>query len=270
MTAVFRKAIHDSLRSVLWLVIGLVLYMALLMLFYPEMVKQSATLDEMLQKMPKTFIGMFAGDDVENFSVADPANFLQVRYTSFLLLIVGSMALAQGFNAVINAERDGTLDVMMSLPISRRRYLLGRMANTVSMLLVVLVVSFVVLTGFSLIIDEFSLTPGDLARAIFASFFPVVTVAAFGYMLSVLVPSSRSYAGAVAYFTLFGSYLIYGFASTVDALDIIRPLMLFHYYNAADIIHSGVKIGDVVVLSIATLAFAGTAWWAVDKKEFGV
>lgn len=270
MTAVFRKAFHDSWRGVLWLLIGLGLYMAMLMLFYPTMVEQSAELDEMLQSMPKQFIGLFAGDDIENFSVADPANFLQVRYTSFLLLIVGSMAFAQSFNAVINAERDGTLDVMMSFPIARRRYLLGRMVNTATMLILVLIVSFAVLTGFSVVIEEFSLTPGELARAIFASFFPVAAVASFGYMLSVLVPSSKGYAGAVAYAVLFGSYLVYGFASTVNVLEPLRPLMLFHYYNAADIVHSGVEISNVLVLSGATLVFAAIAWWYVDKKEFGV
>lgn len=270
MTAVFRKAFHDSWRGVLWLLIGLGLYIVLIMSFYPTIVEQSAELDDLIRSMPRQITGMFISSDLENFSIADPGQFLHARYTSFLVLIAGALVIAQGFNAVLNMERDGTIDVMLSLPITRRRYLLGRMANTALMLLIVLATSVLTLGAFTLILDEFSLGIGELALAIFAGFFPLATTAAFAYMLSTLVPSSRSYAGGLAYLFLVGSYLIHGFAASVDELELIRPLLLFHYYDAAAIIRNGLNASHVLTLSAATLTFAAIAWWRIDKKELGV
>lgn len=270
MTAVFNKAFRDSRRSLLWLVIGWGLYIALLMAFFPTIAKDAEEFDKMIQRLPRGITGMFVSGDIEEFSVADPAQFLQVRFASFVILLVGTMAIAQAFNAVLNAERDGTLDVMLSFPVSRRRYLLGRMANTAVMILVVLLSSVVLLGVFAVWMPEFDIPLGDLFIAVMAGFFPLATTAAFAYMLSALTPSSKNYAGGLAYLMLIGSYLVHGFAATIPELEAIRPLLLFDYYNTATIINAGLPLADVLILSAAALVYSGIAWWYIERKELGV
>lgn len=268
--ATLTKAFRDSRRALVGLLVGMTLYLALLMAFYPSIVAQAAELDRLFQSMPKQLVGMFVSGDVEEFSVADPGQFLQVRYALFLVLIVGTMAIAQAFNAVTNAERDGTLDVMLSLPIARRRYLLGRMINTALMLVAVLVVSYFVLAAFALAVPEFDVALDDLALAVCAGFFPLATIAAFAYMLTALVPSSKSVAGAIAYVMLVGSYLVHSFAATIPELETVRPLLLFHYYDVAAIIREGLPLSNVLLLSAATAIYSAVALWAIDKKELSV
>ncbi len=270
MTAVFNKAFRDSRRSLMWLIIGWGLYIALLMAFFPTIVEQAEDFDKMIRSMPRGITGMFVSGDIDTFSVADPAQFLQVRYASFVILLVGTLAIAQAFSAVLNAERDGTLDVMLSLPVSRRRYLLGRMANTAIMILAVLVSSLVILGAFTVLIPEFDIALGDLTIAIMAGFFPLAVTATFAYMLSVLVPSSKNYAGGIAYLMLIGSYLVHGFAASVPELEAIRPLLLFDYYNVAEIINDGLPLVDMLILSAAALVYGGIAWWYIARKELGV
>jgi hypothetical protein len=69
---------------------------------------------------------------------------------------------------------------------------------------------------------------------------------------------------------MIGSYLIYGFSGSVKTLSDIRPVFLYYYYNAADIINHGVNLGDWGILAGATLVYLALAWWLVDKKELGV
>ncbi|MCD4684975.1 MAG: ABC transporter permease [Anaerolineae bacterium] len=270
MTATLRKAFRDSNRTLLWLLIGWSLYVLLIMSFFPMLVEQSADFDEMIKNMPRQITGMFVSGDLDDFSVADPGTFLQMRYAAFLILIVGTMAMAQAFNAITNAERDGTLDVMLSLPITRRDYLLGRMANTGVLIFAALVLSYLMLAGSTFIMREFDVALDSLALAVFMGFFPLATAASFAYMLAVVVPSSKGFAGPIAYLMLIGSYLVHGFAASIADLEPIRPLLLFDYYNVTDLINDGLSLRNVLIPSAAITVYTAVAWWFIDKKELGV
>lgn len=270
MLPVFRKALYDSRKTVIWLAIGLALYMAFIMSFFPTIVDQSQEFDDLIKSYPKGMISMFYSGDIENFSISDPANFVQTYFASWTVLILGATAIVQGFNAFTNAERDGLMDVMLSLPVSRRAVLLGRLANTAVMILVVIAACFVVFGVGTVVVKEFDIGLGRLALGMFSAFWIVFAIACFTYMLATLVPSSKRFAGPVAYLFMMGSYLLYGFSGSVEALKDVRPLLIFHYYNMADIVRHGVDVGALAVLVGLSIVFAGVAWWAVDRKEMAV
>jgi ABC-2 type transport system permease protein len=270
MMAVFRKALRDSRRMNIWLAIGLVSYALFVMAFYSSIVDQSEELDDLLDSYPDEMIAMFYGGDVADLSITDPGTYVQSQYTLWVVLIMGAIVIGQAFNAITNAERDGTLDVMLSLPVSRRRMLLGRIGNTAVSILVVIIASWVAFGISTVIWPEFDVGVLDLAIGFFGAFFPLMVITGFTYMLATLVPSSRHMAGALAYLFLLGSYLVYVFSLGVEALNDIQPLMLFDYYNSAVAIREGVQWGDWATLSLVALAYFGVAYWAIDRKELGV
>ncbi|MBN1563872.1 MAG: ABC transporter permease subunit [Anaerolineae bacterium] len=270
MIATFRKAFWDSRMGVLWLAVGLALYAAMMMSFYPMLVAQAAELDDMIKKMPKQMIGMFYSGDLDEFSVSDPGVFLQGRYMLWAIIVLGVTVGNQAFNAFINAERTGTMDLMLSLPVSRRGYLLGRIGHTALTVLVVLVVSLIVFLGFTLVVDEWTLSVRQQAEAILAAFFPVMVIAGFAYMINALIPSSRHFGGGLVYVFVFGAYLVHSFCVTIEALEPIRPLFLYDYYDAGQITREGLNWGHVVLLSGVALVYLGVAYWRIDQKELGV
>jgi ABC-2 type transport system permease protein len=270
MAVTFRKAFFDSRKGVLWLVIGLATYSIMMMSFYPTLVAQSAELDEMIQKMPRQLIGMFYSGDLDEFSVSDPGVFLQGRYMLWALIILGVTVSSQAFSAFINAERSGTLDLMMSLPVSRRAYLLGRIVTTALTVLAVLVVSLAIFIGFGLFMDEWTLSVRQQTEAILAAFFPVMVIAGFAYMVNALVPSSKRFGGGLVYLFVFGAYLVHSFSVTVNELAPIRQLLLYDYYDAGRITREGLDPGHLALLSAVALAYFGIAYWRIEKKELGV
>ncbi len=270
MAAMFRKAFRDSRRSTFWLSFGFGLYGLFVMTFYPSLVEQREDLNRLLESYPDEMMAMFYGGDVGELDLTSPGPFLQTQFILFCVLILGVIASVQAFNALTNAERDGTLDMLLSLPVSRRRYLLGRILSTTLGMLIVLAVSLGVFWFSTYIWPEFEVPVGRLALGIMGGFLPVMVVAGFAYLLASFVPSSRRYAGPLVYLFWLGSYLVYSFASAVEALKPLRPYLLFHYFNGGEVIRKGAQLGDWAVMAGMALVYFALAWWLVDRKELGV
>ena len=270
MAVVLKKALRDSRRGTLWLALGLSAYALFLMAFYPAMLEQSEEMDELIQSYPKEMLSLFYGGDIDEISMSDPGTFVQVEFGTWMLLILGAIVIGQAFNAFTNAERDGSMDMLLSLPISRRNLLWGRVANTAIMLLAILTACFLACALSTVLWPEFDVAIGKLSLALYSMVVPLMVIASFTYLLATLIPSSKRFAGALAYLFMVGSYLLYGFSGAVDQLKDIRPLMLFDYYNAGDIIRHGVDITDWLLLSAVAVIYLAVAWWAVERKELSV
>lgn len=271
MTAVFKKALRDSRNLTLWLSIGLGLYAVLVISFYPAMVKESAQFNDLLKSYPEAMLKMFYGDiDVESLDITEPGGFIHSQFAIWMLLILGGIAIMQTFGGITSAERDGTMDMMMSLPISRRHYFLARVASTIIIVLLVLTVSFLGFVLSTLIWPEFDVSVGDLALGIYGAFFPLMVITGFTYLLAAVIPSSKRFAGPIAYLFLIGSYLVYGLSGAVKGLDKLQRLLIYDYYNVGDLIRNGVVISDWLILTAVALVCLGLAWWFIDQKELGV
>ncbi|HEX3049230.1 MAG TPA: ABC transporter permease subunit [Aggregatilineaceae bacterium] len=272
MWAIYKKAMRDSQRTMLWLSIGLGLYALLMVSFYPMMQAQEDSYKEMLKSYPKEMMSVFMGGDFDpdTYSLTDIGTFVQTYFMLYGIVIIGALAVVQAFNAITNAERDGTLDVMMSLPVSRRQMFTGRALATISMILIVLTFSIAGFWAGSLIWTEFDINLIELAVGLYGSFFLLTVFTGLSYLLAAVVPSSKHYAGAVAYLALIGTYLIYSLSGLSDALDAIKPLMAYDYYSAGTAINDGAQWGDWAVLAVVSVLFFGLAWWFIDRKELAV
>lgn len=269
ISAVFRKAFRDSRRGLIWLSVGLGVYILFVMTFYPTLVDQADEFNDLLNSYPDEMLGMIYGD-TGDIDISAPGTFVHTYFASYGVIIIGVSVMVQAFNAVTNAERDGTLDVMLSLPISRRNYLVGRFLSTAASMLAVLTACFLVFFVSSLLWPIFDISAVDLAAGIYGAFFPLMVVAAFAYMLAAVVPSRMHIVGPVSYLFFIGSYLVYGFSAAVETLSDIKPLLLFDYYNVGEIVREGVNLGDWALLTVVALVYAGIAWWRIDHKELGV
>jgi len=73
MWAIYKKAMRDSQRTILWLGIGLGLYALLMVSFYPMMKEQEDSYQEMLDAYPEELMSVFMGGDFnpDDFSLTD-------------------------------------------------------------------------------------------------------------------------------------------------------------------------------------------------------
>ncbi len=270
MLAIFRKSFRDSRRTVWWLSIGFGLYLLLIMGFYPTIKSQAAEWQKLIDSYPEGVLTMFYGAEIAEFDMTDPGMYIQTQFGGYSVLILGAIVIVQAFNAFTNAERDHSLDMVLSLPVSRRAYLFGRALNTALGMALVLGAWLLTFLVSMLLWPEFDASVGRLVLSIVSAFLFLMVVAGYSYLLAVAVPSSRRFAGPIAYLLLIGTFLIYGLSAAVDALKPLQPFLINHYFNMGEIIRNGIRWSDWAVMIGATVVLLALAGWWVDRKEFGV
>jgi len=270
MWNVLRKSLRDSRWGLLWLSLALAGYAVLVMSLFPSIVEQAEDLNELIEQYPPevmAFVGY--SDDVSTIDLAEPGGYLQAQFIIWLILIVGALVIAQAFNSVTNAERDGTLDLMLSLPLRRRTYLVGRYLYTLTYIVLVLTACFAAFALSMILFPAFNLPLGELALAVYGAALPLALTASFAYLLAVLLPSRYRLGGPLAYLFLIGSYLFHSLSAAFETLEDLRPLFFFEYYSALTVVVEGVSWSDWALLAAFILLYGFIAWWRIDAKELG-
>ena len=122
---VFAKAIRDNLRSAIAWMTGAGVLTAWLISMYPY-IRGSEEIKELLEQLPPEMIATF-GVDPATFLTG--AGYVSGQMYSFIgpIIMIG-FAVALGAALTATEERDGTLDMLLSAPISRRRIVVSRIA----------------------------------------------------------------------------------------------------------------------------------------------
>lgn len=269
MRPIFTKTLYDSRKLILWFFIGYALYGLMIGALYPFMADNAENYNAMIESMPREMFGIF-GVDPTSFDLGNLGTYLHLEMMLWLLIIAGAVGIHQAFNAFTNAERDHSLDMLLSLPLSRRDNLIGQFTATVVTLFISLFGGFLGVVVCVPMWKDVEFSVFEIAVGILGAMLPLLVVTALSYLLAVLIPSSKRFAGAIAYVFWIGSYMVYGIVSGLDSLDRLRPLFVYHYYNAGELINDGINLGYWALLLAATALLLGLAWWRVEDKELGI
>lgn len=121
---VFTRTLDDNLRSVIWWVSGSAVLTLGLVWMYP-FIRDSDEMTDLLEQMPPAMMAAF-GVDPATFLTG--AGYLSAQLFAFIgpAIIVGY---AVGLGAALTAgdENDGTLDMLLSAPISRTHVVLSKL-----------------------------------------------------------------------------------------------------------------------------------------------
>src|ERR1700675_2696400 len=117
MAGLLTKTLRDQKRPVIGWGTGLAAMAAMYVSFYPTIRNSAASLDKYLQSLPDA-VKQLLGDQ----AFSSPAGYLRSEVFSilgpilFLVFVIGS-----GARAIAGEEEAGTLDLLLSTPISRRQ-----------------------------------------------------------------------------------------------------------------------------------------------------
>jgi ABC-type transport system involved in multi-copper enzyme maturation permease subunit len=269
MWPIFTKTLYDSRKLILWLFLGFAFYGMITAALYPIMVDAAEDYNKIMEAMPSEMLA-FIGMGAEDFDMGNLGQFLHMYMMLYLLLTAGAVAIYQAFNAFTNAERDNSMDMLLSLPISRRENLLGQYAATVVTAIISLLGAYLGVIVTTPFWEDVEFSSVDIAIAVFAAILPILVIASISFLLVAVIPSSKKFAGAVAYIFWIGSYMVFGFTLAIEALSDFQGFFIYYYYNAGDLINDGIKWGDWVLLLAISVVLLGVAWWRVDEKELGI
>jgi ABC-2 type transport system permease protein len=259
----FLKTLRDTRRALVWWSLGIVGMAALMIAVYPT-VRDNPDLNKMVKDYPEALKAFIAfGGDLDYVS---GAGYLGSELFSFMVpLLLLIAAIGAGARAIGGEEEQGTLDLLLANPISRRRLVVDKLAALaieVATLGLVLWVSLLVgveIVGMNVSASHLA---GATASAALLAF-------AFGAIALFLGAATgrRAVAIGVAGAGAVAAYLVNSLAALVDFLEPARQSSPFYHYVASDPLRHGLGAGHVAFLIAIGLVAAALAAIAFDRRD---
>jgi ABC-2 type transport system permease protein len=167
--------------------------------------------------------------------------------------------------ATAGEEEAGILGLTLAYPIERSRLLLAKAAAVAISVVLVVLGTFVGLVG-GVAVGGGGIGLANLAAvAVHLAFFGWA-VGAVALAVAGLTGRRALATGSAAAFALLG-FLLNGLAPLVAAIEWLKYLSVFYYYEGHDPIGNGVDAGDLAVLCAATLALTALAVAGLRQRD---
>ena len=227
------------------------LYGLLVMYLYPSV--KDAGLAQYYLSLPEPLKQMIGVDGLLTPEGKLPLKFfVSAEFLSFAPVLVTVYAIFSAGNIAAKEAEMGTLDLILSQPIARTRFLTSKFAVILAGLAAVNLGSMAGLAlGMNLITERMSLPV--LALALLQSSFLVLAVACISMLFSCIFLNPRKALASAGVFTA-ASYILNFMAPSLGSYQWVERLSVFHYYRSQDVISKGVLDWGSALLLLAVAA----------------
>ncbi|MEX2555010.1 MAG: ABC transporter permease subunit [Actinomycetota bacterium] len=260
---VLAKSLRDQRRKAVWWSLGLALFALMTTSIYPSYSSTASELERFMERAPAALRAFFGGTDL-----GTPAGYLHTEVFSFMApLMLILFAVALGTRMIAGEERRGTLDLLLSAPLSRRRLAGEKFLAMILATLGIATVFWAVLAAGSAIFSmEIGL--GELAQTMLSCALLAFVFGALAFALGAGTGSTAVATGATAAVGV-GSYLLDGLAPVVGGLRPYQVLSPFHYFFDAQPLRNGVDPVHAAILVAMTTVLFGVSLLLIDRRDLG-
>jgi len=240
-----RRALLDRRRSLTWWIVGSAIYAVVIVVSFPS-VRGQDELNDLMDDYPPELMALFAGGET-TFDLTAAADYLNSQLFAFVLpLLLIILAVGFGAASVAGEEERGTLELVMSYPVTRGRVLLEKAAVLVVLVAILATATYVVTFGVGLIVDV-DVALVDVALSLVGQILLGITFGFFALAVGAF-SGSRVLAIAVASGVAATSYLVGSLAPVVSWLEPFKWVSLFYYATGDNPLANGLPLGHVIVL----------------------
>ncbi len=260
MRSIIRWTLWQRRWSIFWWSTGITALVFFTMVFYPTIRDQAAELNKSLSLGSGTE-ALFGGTDF--FS---PLGYLNSQLIYFSLpMLLAILAIGLGTSLIGREESSGSIESLLSRPISRGRLLVSKaLAGTLIVFIVTLISSLATLAMCKVV--DLGLPYGNIAAACFACFMLVLSFGALAFMIT-STGRGRAAALGITVVYAFGGYLVGSLTSSVEWLKHPALLFPYHYYRTADILAGKFDWSSIAFFAIFTLACGLIAWLSFRHRD---
>ena len=247
-TEIVRLDLQNRRRSTIGYAAGMALYMLVIVALYPAF-KHSTGLDKLITDNP-TIAAMFGVTG----SLSSPAGWVDANaYTNFLPLIMLLLTIGYGAAAIAGQDEDGTLGLLVVLPVPRREILTEKIATMIAqafVLMVTVAVCFYVGRAFQVTLDPWHVATASLALLALGIDLGLIALAVGA------ATRSRGTAIGIATALAAASYLLSSLAPVVHWLRPLRFASLFYWADGNHQLSQGANLASFAVLASVGIAAA--------------
>jgi ABC-2 type transport system permease protein len=259
LNTIFLKTLFEKRWMTLWWTIGGMALIILIVLFFPTL---RDSLGASLNDVPESMRNVLG--DAAAYQTLGGYVELQVFEQMVFLPIILGIILCTGLLA--GEENEGTLQTLLSYPVSRSRVYAHKLAASLIILGIVSVGTMVIgtLLGAAFIGESISIL--GLIKATAMAWLVGALFATAGYALGAAT-GKRGLAGGIAGGLAFATFLIGSLAAGVDALKYVDYLSPFHYYNTSGVLETSFPWGGAALLLGASVACAAVGYFRFIKRD---
>ena len=261
---VFLKSLWEQRRSLVWWGVVISALTLITVLFYPA-IKDTSEFNELLGDSD-SIIRAFVGDFPD---LTSPEGFLNSQlYFLMVPLFFLVFAIMSGSGAIAGEEERGTLDVLLSNPLTRSQVLVHKFAAMiVTVLLMAIVVWVNVVVGAAIVsmdISPLRAAEATLSGALLGTAFGTCALAVGS------ATGKRGLSTAVSGALAILAYFINAFRPFVEVIEPSRYASPFFYYIGADPLTNGLHLGHAAVLVGLTFVLVAIAIVTFERRDLGV
>jgi ABC-2 type transport system permease protein len=246
-------------RAMLGYTLGMAAYVFVIVALYPTF-KDQSSLDEFTKNGSK-IAALFGATG----SLTSPAGWLQANvYANFLPLIVLVLTMGYGAAALAGQDEDGTLALIVTLPLSRRVILAQKVvALLVHAIVISVVTALLAVAGRGFQLD---LSPADVIAATIGVMLLGIDFGILALLLGALT-GTRGAALGIASAVATVSYLISSLAPVTPWVHPLRTISLFYWAIGDDQLTHGLQPAGALVLLGTAAGLTVLAALAFDRLD---
>lgn len=260
--SLFTKTLRDERRALMWWAIGVASLSSWTTGWYRTYAKSAAEMAKFFERAPAALKALFGG----SLDLGTAVGYLRMEMFSLMApLLLMIFAIGAGVRAIAGEERAGTLDMLVSTPISRRRIVVEKFASMVAS-------TAAVASALAA-----ALCVGALITSMDVSLVNIVAATTAAAMLAVFVGALALTVGAatgrrgtsigIATTVAIAGYLVYGLSDSVTALKPWRWAAPFTYYAEADVLSNGINFWHLGVLAGLAVLLCGVAVITFERRD---
>lgn len=261
----FNRLLADRLRGARWWALGTAFAVAAIVGLWPS-VKGSTEVEDIVADLPA---GLRAALGIEEgIGLSTAPGYLQARlFSTVLPILLVVYAISLGARIIGGAEEDGTLQLVVVGPVTRRRLALERLAASNALLLGMVAVSLVttLVVGAAVgILSDLSVGRIVVDSAALAAMTVLFLSIAFA---TGAATGRRGPALSVASGFAVGTYVLHALAASAAAVRPLRALSPWWWFLDRNLlVHDPtfLALGLPLALTAVTLAFGV---WAYERRD---
>jgi ABC-2 type transport system permease protein len=255
--------LRQKRTSIIWWCLGVVFFVFLTLVFYPTIRDQSAQLNKSLDGLSQTTKQLFT-DTNDLFS---PIGYLSSQMFYLMMpLLIGILAINQGMSLIGKDERDNTLELLLSRPVSRGRLLLGKAGAGFIIVVIVGAVGTLFAALMCRLVDLKAATP-DILQAGSAVTLMALSFGALTFLLSALGRAGRSAAVAVSVVYALGGYILVSLSSSVEWLRWPAKIFPFNYYHSSQLLTGTYNWANAIYFVLVIVGCMVVSWLAFRRRD---
>jgi ABC-2 type transport system permease protein len=262
MTAVLRTTLARERRPLLGWLAGIGLLGLVTAGSWPAVRESGAELEQVLQQLPPAFTAFF-GEGFADFSAAGIVG--SRLFGSIGLALVVSLAVSRGARAIAGEEQDGTLELLVTQPISRTAIAVDKAVAMFAALAVVVLGQMVLLLVMMPVVGlDF-----PVAHVVAASAGLYALAALFGGLAFAVgaATGSRGLAVGVGAGAAAGLFVLTGLGALVDGLESVAELSPFSRFDGTRVLAEGIEVGPVAVFAAVAVLLVALGVWVFDRRD---